>query len=477
MPSVLNFHPLTIGFAGMDQALLKEELDRLYRLFGDQARGFRRNLYILIVAGLAVFMLLVVPFLSFRDEAARTEAVLTQLMREVAELQGRLILAEAAVAALAGLKVETRRFRGWGLAVQRVVEEEREADRVAERVAALKAEHADSRGAALRAWVESDALVPGPDVFHGRAPSPLPPIASCTYYGGLTFVVCRMCAELRARQEEWTHAAAPAARLDATAFEQWRDLMETEFAAVCDFDIDAPEAHAHSGGTRSALTFRISSANTNVVDATDRFALRLHRAFREVEERLAVAETSQERASARVRELQANLERISTFNRIGTPMGDLPIGLGQLVLLFPVVLGLAFIAVAGGYGQMAATQRAFLRLCAKRDAAGAVMDAQHLRVIAPLWLDRGEAPGARIAHWLVVLAPVGLLAFCMWMIWHTQALDALLPDDAAIPAPAFVALYGLTGLGVLAGVVQVARAARARPDAPADPVGDAPERS
>ncbi len=176
---------------------------------------------------------------------------------------------------------------------------------------------------------------------------------------------------------------------------------------------------------------------------------------REVAERLVV--------------LGGNLERIAGFNRIGTPVGDLPFGLGQLVLLFPVVLALGFVIVANGYAQMAAVQRVFVRLCRKRDARGEVIDAQHLAAIAPLWLDPRSPLGGRLALWAVILAPDALLAVNLGMIARTAALTERLPDDAAIGPRVFVALYAASVVPTLGAVWQIRTSARQpRDDAPPD---------
>jgi len=45
-----------------DMGLLKEELERLYRLWRTGAGVSARALYVLIVVGFAVFALMVVPF-------------------------------------------------------------------------------------------------------------------------------------------------------------------------------------------------------------------------------------------------------------------------------------------------------------------------------------------------------------------------------------------------------------------------------
>ncbi len=56
-----------------DVELVKEALSRVYTLYGAQLRSFRRTLYGLIVTGLAIFAVIVVPFLTFRDQLAEMQ--------------------------------------------------------------------------------------------------------------------------------------------------------------------------------------------------------------------------------------------------------------------------------------------------------------------------------------------------------------------------------------------------------------------
>ena len=53
-----------------DSDLINEELERVFTLYSAQLRQFRRALYALIVTSLTLFILIVVPFLTFRDQLA-----------------------------------------------------------------------------------------------------------------------------------------------------------------------------------------------------------------------------------------------------------------------------------------------------------------------------------------------------------------------------------------------------------------------
>jgi hypothetical protein len=150
--------------------------------------------------------------------------------------------------------------------------------------------------------------------------------------------------------------------------------------------------------------------------------------------------------------LEGQLDRIASFDRIGTPAGDLPLGLGQIVLLFPVILAFGFLVVANSYAQAAELQRAFVRLCRKRDVEGTVMDARHIAAIAPLWLDRQEPLGAGAVKWAILLTPLALTLANLLLIATTAALTAQLPDDSAIPPVGYLMLYVLS-LALFAGAL------------------------
>ncbi|HMA13134.1 MAG: hypothetical protein ACM35H_15835 [Bacteroidota bacterium] len=429
-----------------DSDLINDELERVYQLYGERQRQFRRGLYALIVAGLAVFALLVVPFLTFRERVAETRAEEQALAAALERAHAAVAEAEASVAALRGLVADASDFAGGesGLTFYRTIDAA--AEEQAQQLAQLRQWSADMQEPEVAAWVRGETERPPRwHIDNSRLLRSLDQ-HPCSWKDGNAWRACRLCEEF---QEVHAFNAHRLAALTA--------LTEAERAAAAG-ELEAVVTRACGWLTGGALHWRRNErpepegrGSLQGMMAEDQRAyaeavLALDGRLRDLVPARALEAERLERARAattqRLAVLEAQLERIAGFDRLGTPVGDLPIGLGQLVLLFPVVLALGFVVVANGYVGTLGIWQAFVRLCRKRDAEGAVMDARHLAAIAPLWLDRAVPPGARAMQWLVMLAPLGLTLATLWLIVATGALAEMLPDDSAIPPWGYVLLYG-----------------------------------
>lgn len=439
-----------------DSDLITDELERVYQLYGERQRQFRRGLYALIVAGLAVFALLVVPFLTFRERVAETRAEEQALAVALERAQAAIAEAEASVAAMGGLVEDASDFAGGESGMMFYREIDAAAGEQARQLAQLRQWSAASDSPEVAAWVRGETERPPQAHIEGDRLLRSLDQHPCAWKDGNAWRACRLCEEFQERHAFNAHRLAALTALTEAERAAAADELEAVVTRACGWLTggalhwsrnERPEPEGR--GALQGMMAEDQRAYAEAVLALDRRLRDLVPARVAEAARLEDARVATEQ---RLTKLEEQLERIAGFDRLGTPVGDLPVGLGQLVLLFPVVLALGFVVVANSYVGTLGVWQAFVRLCRKRDAEGAVMDARHLAAIAPLWLDRAVPPGARAMQWLVMLAPLGLTLASLWLIVATAALAELLPDDSAIPPWGYGVLY-VVSLALYAAVI------------------------
>ncbi len=449
-----------------DPDLVKAESERVFELFGAQLRSFRRVLYVVIVTGLALFALLVVPYLTFRDGLAQLRIQDADLGLRIPDVEARLAQASKDADDLDELDrmfydryIEFDSDEGlFALA--------RELPAHEEMLAELKARYDRETDPEIRAWVDGQRKLPPDALIATRRDINAMNNRACTWESGMTWIGCQTC--------EWL--TGQTGRLGFL-------ISKTGFARSAAVDYPA-ELDAVRGAACAAMTGQVEhwSLSGVMIDEVDIHELRgwlsqdvqavlevLDDAADAAKDRVPVITAElqalrDERATVR-RELQIlteQVERISSFNSIGTPMGNLPIGLGQLVLLFPLALALAYVVLANSFARLADLQHAFAGLCRKRDAEGAVLGAAHVAVIAPLWVHRQDSLAVQAVKWAILLVPMALIGLNLLLIQQTGALAEEIPDDAALSPAVYMGLYGMSLVLACGALVYIWRAS-ARP--------------
>ncbi|MGF1595231.1 MAG: hypothetical protein ACFCUW_18270 [Kiloniellaceae bacterium] len=445
-----------------DSDLINDELERVYRLYGERTRQFRRGLYVLVVAGLAVFVLLVVPFLTFRDQLAATQARAADLAVELQEARARVADTGTSLARFEEIRERFEIFKAETTEFAFFEELLREAEAHADELESLRQSFARSPDPGMQAWVRGEARQPPQEIvdtsrhLHGLARD------ACYWDSGTPRVTCRLCVDFMGAHDAAARQIGSLPAVGAELAGPATADLERQVDRACAW-LTAGEPHWRHGERFAALGdpaspdigFLRGWYNDDLVAYVDRlYGLRaeLRRALAERGLEVERLQRALAAAGERLAVLEAQLGRIAGFDRLDTPVGALPLGLGQLVLLFPVALGFGFLVVANAYAGSVELRRAFVRLCRKRDAAGEVMDARHIAAIAPLWLDRAAPLGARAARWAILLVPLALTLANLVLIAATAALTAQLPDDSAIPPAAYLLLYAAS-LALFAGTL------------------------
>ena len=443
-----------------DGDVLNDELERVYGLYGERSKQFRRNLYVLIIAALVIFALIVVPFLTFRDQIARLQHREAELVVEIQEARVALAARRADLEALEEMRSRFIEFSDRYRSFEHMDSMRQSAAEHGEELDELQQSFVKSRDEGLRNWALGRAERPPEEAVQSIRRLAAVDWRPCYWDRGMAHIACQVCEDLSEINANLTNRISRLPSLGETRRQPAINDLDQLVARTCAW-LNGEEPHWRSeqrisddvSSLRGDLSLDLRQYLEELAQLED--VVRSDLPERELQvERL-------ERARSDVTEqltvFERQLERVASFDRIGTPIGDLPIGLGQLVLLFPVAVALGFVLVANGYAQVARLQRAFVRLCRMRDQSGTVIDDQHLSAIAPLWLEPREPVAARAAKWFIMLLPLMLIAVDLWLIARTQALTVQLPDDAAISSGAFVVLYAISTALVLGALWHVWR--------------------
>lgn len=448
----------------VDDALVAQELDRVYGLYGAQQRSFHRALYGLLVAGLTVFALIVVPFLGLSirvDELQGRQQELTKRQeaantaREEAERAGerlRRYLDEIALFS---------RLREWE-------QNEGMIDTARARQAAVTGLRDRYRGdpdPATRDWALGNRPVPPEDSRLWVSPRRAGFDNACefrlngTEEGVTDYVACRMCDEFReqSRSMQGLISRLPDEIVDAV--NSGPETPDGLASRACGWLIGG-ETHWHKGEPRPAEARALRGFFTWDLKAYEDATRGYHRALsdRDAEIEAQISDLSDEVETAREisTSVTEQLDHIAKFNQLATPIGNVPVTLLQIVLLFPPALAAGFLIVANSFGRLASLRRALFRLFARRDAAAEVADPAHIQVIAPLWLDRHDGVMAWVMKWVVLLVPLVLMLASFYLVWRAGTLtDQPYPPGSPISSAGYLAIYGLSVALVLAGLVHI----------------------
>lgn len=120
-----------------------------------------------------------------------------------------------------------------------------------------------------------------------------------------------------------------------------------------------------------------------------------------------------ERANQRQKELKEAGEGLAEqrdelqerLAEIQSPIGNLPIGLTESVLMFPILLVIGFGMVTSGFLEQLRLRRRLMSAEAEGGASGDTLKTGELARVAPLWIDPAESGQRKLPRWLLLLVP------------------------------------------------------------------------
>jgi hypothetical protein len=382
---------------------IEEERSRVLALFDDQARSLRRLVTFFLAPALLFGVLIFLPFTQQITSSSRIEERL-DTVRSLLVLKADTLAEVSAVDFLAeALRLPPRlltdlnvRQALWSAAMDQAVPGEEEVGdwgsgraRIdLQESPELRALFPQNRGASPCIWLDDARwrdcfdVAPGTSLCVGRGCLIYPDMR--TYIpGGPDGLLDR----------ELAHEL-----IDSLSVVQ-RAIRE-EIASLARLMEGAAESAAYDAGFRHAY------------EALEGFRSRVRERQRGLEG--DIDQLSRDRAV-----LEADLE---TANRLidaiessggafETPLGPLPVGIRELVFLYPTILGVAYLLCLTAFLRMILLRRGYHDLGRRLHGTGAGGDEAYLALTMPLWYDplRGALP--QVGRALIAIVP---LTFLIW---------------------------------------------------------------
>lgn len=181
---------------------------------------------------------------------------------------------------------------------------------------------------------------------------------------------------------------------------------------------------------------------------------------KELSERMKVARERKqelrdgEKQLAKQREvLQARLAEIQS------PIGNLPIGLTESVLLFPILLAIGFVMATSGFLEQVRLRSSLLQAESGGGTSTDVLSSPELAQVAPLWIEP-EGDGA-LWRWTLLLIPLAVfLVTVVAIAFHEVGAEETLFRGAGIGSGVYWVLYVIS-TGTLLFCLQRIRSALA----------------
>ena len=464
--------------ADRNRDLVDEQSDRFYALYERRTNTFRRAL--VAVTGLltVAFVLIFYPYVTFRG------------MRYTLEDELQLVsdkLDEAKKQAESGQWL----FDEYNRLVSRTEEAFATIDvKVIER----KLEEHDRQLAAIRRAAGSDPALErwlsGP-ADDGRLPSALerryPELkrardTSCFRHAGRSWVRCildeRIAQAYRVVNDHFGHKRVFPVRSDHPVPEglsvdphQRNSLYAPVAAEISEL---RQSFGAYLRGEALDWRFDRKPVEGDLRDQNERFLnaiselLREHhdRIYEHVEDlsrKVRGLDDERERVEVALNGTLARLDGMKGLQKIQTPFGPLPIGLNELVLLFPVLLAGGFVMCASLLADCLQLRREYHRLARLKDPEGRLVDDARIALAAPVWIDPLHPPLHRVYRVAILVLPIALFVGALVLLAHNLLFEPFMTEARLSSSAHYLGLYGISALAVLEGGRRIHRALRTYP--------------
>jgi hypothetical protein len=168
-----------------------------------------------------------------------------------------------------------------------------------------------------------------------------------------------------------------------------------------------------------------------------------------------------ENTDQELKQVVARLAEMTNLRDVQTPFGPLPVGLNDLVLLFPVLLAAGFLLLASLFSETLQLRQVFHRLCRAKDPEGEIFDRQHIALVAPVWVDPLQPKGHRAYRMAILALPAVVFAVAIMLLLDNRLLWGAFMAEVRLGSVIYIALYVSSALCLAEGGRRVWRALRA----------------
>ena len=168
--------------------------------------------------------------------------------------------------------------------------------------------------------------------------------------------------------------------------------------------------------------------------------------------KIALMKRNQKSLTERQKQLSARITEIES------PIGKLPIGLTESVLVFPILLAFGFWFTAGIFVEHAGSRVELKEIEARGELAKESLGSWQIARLAPLWIDPENNSQIRVVRVLGLLIP--FFAFVLTVaaiIYNELTLSSTLFSQVGINAIVYWVLYGISAIGFLYVLLRITR--------------------
>lgn len=433
-----------------EQAIVEEQSQRCYGLYDNKARQFRRAWLGVIGLGSIVFGLIFYPYVNFRGDRYQLEATLTKLEQDIGALtrrlaeHGELLDAYRNHAIVASETLQALSF------------EEAEGVQAAHRrqLAAVHSELGDEP--ALQPWLRGDA---GGKALPAKLRRQHPALASadndpCFWLSDKQWQRCALAQRIQAVHREISQRFGykRISHLRNELFVPAHDELEKlhdDFRAwlLADQSAWSFDGRTISGDLEQQFdAFR--HAYLHVIDLHER---RIHETRVESSNLLWDLQQQRENQQANLQSVVERLREMQNLQSIDTPLGNLPVGLNDFVLLFPALLAAGFWLAASLLADTLQLRGVYHGLCRERDPNRRIFAARHIALVAPTWIDPLQRRSQRVSRWLALLLPAAIFIAAIALLLANRLLWGDFMKEVRLNTAIYSVLYAVSVLLMLEG--------------------------
>ncbi|GEM_PF-1908305 len=182
---------------------------------------------------------------------------------------------------------------------------------------------------------------------------------------------------------------------------------------------------------------------------------------REIENRLGDLEKAKTAVEKERKGLEAREEEvIARLSQIESPMGKLPVGLEESVLVFPILLAIGWLMCVSMLGETTRLRLAFHGLYQGQDPTRKIVSDEQVLLVAPLWIDPLSSEQSRRIRYLILAVPFVVFFLGCASVLYLWSLPNTFPNTGTLGRWVYAVLY-LLGLPLFAfGFSQISSMAR-----------------
>lgn len=423
--------------------LAEDQLGTLYSLYQGQAKGFRTTFFTVAVPVTLLFLLVFYPYVTFRGEKYRLQAEVKEWTEELGEVRRELIQLRPINQELreVALTLEQDWQQEWHEILEAV---EDEVSRHERKLGAWKSSLRDDPAAGAWARGEGDPPELSRDLLLRHPRLREARNDPCFWSSGVAFRKCRVAEKLKTWHQELTrpfryarishtrnHLLVPLGKtLDEIVDPFLRWLYGTVESWRPDGSASRPELRSEAGAFFQFYRKRLHDYRSSLMQKENG-----------LERTVSNLESSITEHKATIDGLDQRIESLQGLESISTPFGEIPVGLNELVLLFPLLLAGGFFAYINALAKTFRLRDAYHRLCRRQDPTGTVFTQEHIALVAPLWLDPLDPPSRRWPALVALAVPAFLFLAAVFFLLVNRLLWGGFMDEARLTTWLYVLLY------------------------------------